>query len=71
MTQEERIAELRTRLDGVNASITQLNAQRAASQDADERAELSARISQLQQTAETLETMLNNLGASAAPAGGG
>ena len=67
MTHEEQIAALQARLDDVNDSITQLNSQLAASAGSDERAELSAQISQLEQTAETLRTDLNNLGAPIAP----
>jgi predicted nucleic acid-binding Zn-ribbon protein len=67
MTIDEQIAALRARLDDVNNSISQLDSALAASKDSDERAELAARISQLQQTAETLRTMLNNLATSRAP----
>ena len=66
MTREEQIEALQQRLDDVNNAIDHLDSALAASKDSDERAELSARISQSQQTAETLRTMLNNLATSPA-----
>ena len=67
MTHDEQITALQARLNDVNNSISQLNSALAVSTESDERADLSARISQLQMTAETLRTMLNNLMTFAAP----
>ena len=67
MTREEQISALQARLDETNNSISQLESALAVSTDPDERRDLSARISQLQQTAETLRAMINNLSAADAP----
>ncbi len=64
MTHDEQVAALKTRLDDVNNSINQLNTALAASTDFDQRESIQAQIAQLQQTADTLRTMLNNLSAS-------
>jgi predicted nucleic acid-binding Zn-ribbon protein len=66
MTRDQQIAILQARLDDVNNSIAQLESALAAATDSATRSDLSAQISQLQQTAETLRTMINNLSGSAA-----
>jgi predicted nucleic acid-binding Zn-ribbon protein len=67
MTNAEQIAVLKARLDDVNNSISQLDSSLAGTKDFDTREELLARITQLQQTADTLRTMLNNLSTTAVP----
>ena len=67
MTHDEQVAALQARLDDVNSSIAHLETALNASQDPDERAGLLAQVAQLQQTAITLRTMLNNLSTSSAP----
>ncbi len=64
---DEQVAALQARLDDVNSSIAHLETALNASQDPDERAGLLAQVAQLQQTAITLRTMLNNLSTSSAP----
>jgi len=68
MSPQDEIIEIQSRLETVNNAIADAQS-RMATANEDERRELEARIAELQQTALTFETMLNNLRGSAAANG--
>ncbi len=67
MTRDEQIAALRVRLAEIEASLVLLEAAKAATTNPDDKAELSARISESQQKRETIQQMINNLEGASGP----